>query len=96
MQTLQLNGQTIQCDDKLAEILNGNAEEISVWGDGKHRSAIYDPVRVIANDKTEDTESEILVVTNTNVFRFTIDNTGNLHESHSKIGEIYNEFGKKV
>lgn len=96
MKEMKIAGTTIKGDEELMKILSGKPTEISVWGDGKHRSAIYDPVLVIANDKDELSEAEILVITENDVVRFSFNDNGTLRSQRTKIGEVYNQYGKKI
>lgn len=96
MEEMNIAGIAIKGDENLMKILNGKHKEISVWGDGKHRSVICDPVLVIANDKDKTSEAEILVITDSDVVRFSFNPDGTLNSKRSKIGEIYNQFGKKI
>lgn len=96
MNGVSFAGMTLQCDDKLKEILSSKPAEISVYSDGKHRTAIYNPVRVILNDKTEGSESEVLVITDKDVVRITVNELGKLCSSRTRIGELFDEFGKRI
>lgn len=81
---------------KLQSILSGNISKTGVWSASKHREAIFDPFRVIINDKTENEEAEILVITNSLVYRITNGDDGNFVITTSKINEIYDINGRRV
>lgn len=81
---------------KLQSILSGNISKTGVWSASKHREAIFDPFRVIINDKTEDTDAEVLVISSNLVYRITSGKDGNFDIEHSKINEIYDINGRKV
>ncbi|MBO5389035.1 MAG: hypothetical protein J6A59_13080 [Lachnospiraceae bacterium] len=80
----------------LTDIIGSKASLVGVWGDGKHREVIFDPFRVIVNDKTEDTEAEVLVISDSLVYRITMGKNGNFNIEHSKINEIYDINGRKI
>lgn len=74
-----------------------NATSVSVWADKKHRTAILEPIRVIINNKSNKVDtSEILCITEKLVYKYTVQEDGSLLENITKIGEEYNEFGKKI
>lgn len=96
LQSIQIGEHTIQCDETLAAILRKNPLAVDVYSDGKHRECIYDPIRVIMNDKTVDAEAEILVINEKIVTRITFRPDGSLNIKRTDIGQEYDEFGRKV
>lgn len=77
-------------------IKNGKFSEVSVYGDGKHRTAIPNVNKVIINHKSDKVnEPELLIISEHQVFKVSIID-GDFSVTVSKLGEVYDSNGFKI